>query len=63
MRTADAIKFYGSAKAVAEVLGISKAAVSRWGDVVPRGSACELQLLSADGLKVDFSLYQRKRKA
>ncbi|MGE0334451.1 MAG: Cro/CI family transcriptional regulator [Gammaproteobacteria bacterium] len=62
MLTKDAIKFYGGAPRVAEVLGISLQAVCRWGEVVPKGSACELQILSADGLKVDFTLYPNRRR-
>lgn len=35
MRTADVIAVFGSARALADFLGVSKSAISQWGDVVP----------------------------
>lgn len=35
MRTADVIAVFGSSKALAECLGVSKSAISQWGDLVP----------------------------
>lgn len=63
MRKADAIKFYKSVKRVAEVLGCRPTAVSQWPDVVPRGSAYELQVRSRGRLRVDESLYGKRRRS
>jgi DNA-binding transcriptional regulator YdaS (Cro superfamily) len=35
VRTADLIAVFGSAKALATFLGVSKSAISQWGDSVP----------------------------
>lgn len=35
MKTSTAIKLAGSAKALAGILGITQAAVSQWGEMVP----------------------------
>lgn len=35
MRTADVVAVFGSAKALADFLGVSKSAISQWGDEVP----------------------------
>lgn len=35
MYKADVIAFFGSQKATGDALGISQAAVSKWGDIVP----------------------------
>lgn len=51
MKTADAVKHYGTATRLAEVLGISGAAVSMWGDEVPLGRAYQLQVLTKGQLK------------
>lgn len=57
MRKADAIGHFGSGQAVAEALGITKGAVSQWGDVVPEGSAYKLQVITGGKLRVDQSMY------
>lgn len=59
MRTQDAITQYGSVAKLAEVLGISNQAVYQWGDVVPKGTAYRLQVVSAGALRVDPSLYPK----
>jgi transcriptional repressor of cell division inhibition gene dicB len=53
MKTSDAIQFYKSKSLVAKALGISKAAVSLWGDEVPKLRAYELERLTDGALKVD----------
>jgi predicted transcriptional regulator len=53
MKTSDVIQFYKSKSLVAKALGISKAAVSLWGDEVPKLRAYELERLTDGALKVD----------
>ena len=53
MLMSDAIKHYKSKTRIARALGIGKAAVSKWGEVVPRGWAAELHVLTKGRLKFD----------
>ncbi|WP_411684269.1 Cro/CI family transcriptional regulator [Acinetobacter indicus] len=46
MKTSDAVKAFKSKAKVASAIGISKQAVSQWGDTVPEASA--LKLLRVD---------------
>lgn len=46
MKTADAVKHFGTATRLAEELGISGAAVSMWGEEIPLGRAYQLQVLT-----------------
>jgi DNA-binding transcriptional regulator YdaS (Cro superfamily) len=59
MRTEQAVEYFGSQAAIAAALEISRAAVSKWGDVVPEGSAYKLESLTDGELKVDRDLYRR----
>ena len=43
--TADAIKFFGSAAALASALGITRSAVSQWDEHVPKLREFELRAL------------------
>lgn len=58
MRTKAAIKHFKTRAAIARALGISRAAVSKWGPVVPEGSAYKLESLTGAELKVDPALYR-----
>ena len=61
----DVLTFYGNQTRVAEVLGITRQAVSLWPEVVPNAPARELQYLTGGQLKVaDNGTYgeQRRRK-
>lgn len=51
MKKADAIKYFGSQKIIAETLGIKQAAVSQWGEEVPPLRAFQLERLSDGNLK------------
>ena len=42
MNTSDAIKAFNSKAGIAKAIGISKQAVSQWGEVVPEVSALKL---------------------
>ena len=51
MKTADVIKFFGNAAAVARALGISRAAVSAWGDTVPSTRWFEIEVKTHGAIK------------
>jgi DNA-binding transcriptional regulator YdaS (Cro superfamily) len=46
---------------VARALGVSFAAVSKWGDIVPYFSACEIERITKGALRVKRDLYSRGR--
>lgn len=53
MTTTDAIKHFGSAAKIAAALGLSKAAVSKWGKRPPRLRQFEIEAMTAGALKAD----------
>jgi len=57
MRKKDSIKYFGSVKHVAEVLGISTQAVYNWPDRVPKTSAALLYILSDHKLNLRLQDY------
>ncbi len=57
MRKSVAVKHFGTEAAVAAALEISRAAVNKWGDVVPLESATALETLSHGAVKVERSMY------
>lgn len=61
MRTQDVVKHFGSQAAVARSIGITAAAVSQWGELVPFESAYRLFLASRGELFFDPRVYDRKR--
>ena len=63
MKTSNAISHYRTQAAVAVTLGISPAAVSKWGDIVPLESALALEIVTHGALKVDRSLYPNLARA
>ncbi|RLZ06838.1 hypothetical protein EAH57_15015 [Acinetobacter sp. 2JN-4] len=48
IKTADAIAFYADAANLARCLGVSRAAISQWGECVPEVSARGLLILNPD---------------
>jgi DNA-binding transcriptional regulator YdaS (Cro superfamily) len=47
MTKKEAIKIFGSAKALADALGISEAAVSQWGHAVPELRVYQIRCIAA----------------
>jgi len=60
MRKADAIKFYGTVAKLGRALDIRPNAISMHGEILPKALACELEVITAGALRVDWSLYPRK---
>lgn len=54
----DVLVHFEKMNEVAKVLGISVAAVSQWGDIIPEKNAYRLQAITNQALKVDESLYR-----
>ncbi|HSW34691.1 MAG TPA: Cro/CI family transcriptional regulator [Steroidobacteraceae bacterium] len=63
MRTSKAIDYFKTKSAIAKALGISGAAVSKWGDVIPVESAKALEIRTNGALRVDWALYGATRRA
>ncbi|MDE2098663.1 MAG: hypothetical protein KGL39_15520 [Patescibacteria group bacterium] len=57
MKTSAALAYFKSQAKIAQQLGLSRAAINHWGDVVPLESALALETLTAGALPVDRSLY------
>jgi hypothetical protein len=53
----DVISHYGSQVKVGRALGIGKAAVNKWPDLVPRNWAAEIHFRTRGKLRFDPSLY------
>lgn len=53
MHKQDAIAYFGGVRKLAEVLGISTAAVYQWPDEVPRLRALELEMVTGGALQAD----------
>ncbi|MFM4795943.1 Cro/CI family transcriptional regulator [Aeromonas caviae] len=53
MRKHDAITHFGGVTATAKALGISHAAVVKWGDTIPQGRAYQIEVLTGGELKAD----------
>ncbi|MGL5036685.1 MAG: Cro/CI family transcriptional regulator [Aeromonas sp.] len=53
MKKQDVISYFGRAIDVADALGLSSQAISQWGETIPHGRACEIELLTGGALKVE----------
>ena len=53
MKKLDVIAYLGGVTKTAKALGISKSAVSLWGEDIPYGRACQIQLLTKGKLKTE----------
>jgi len=59
MKKQDAIKLAGSAIKLAKILGITKGAVSHWGEDIPKGREYELRYIKPEWFVVE----KQKEKA
>lgn len=59
MKTVDVIKYFGSAAALARALNCNRSAVSQWGEDVPLARQFQLQVITKDTLKADFTKPER----
>lgn len=51
MNLQEAIKFFGTKKALAEALDIGRSAISNWGDEIPPQRQYQIQIISKGKLK------------
>lgn len=61
MIKAEAVRHYGSQKKLASILGVSDAAVSRWGEIIPEKQAFRLERITEGGLRYRPELYRKGR--
>ena len=66
MRKNDVLKHFdpedGTLQSTADALGITKSAVSQWGDIIPEGMAYKIQVMTAGRLCVDPADYLKNRE-
>jgi len=62
MKTIDAVQHFGGRRQLAEVLGITRQAVEKWGTHVAEGAAYKLQFITGGKLRVMTEVYARKRR-
>ncbi|MDC9607182.1 Cro/CI family transcriptional regulator [Xenorhabdus griffiniae] len=55
----EAIKFFGSQRAIAEKLNVSDAAVSQWKEIIPERAALKLNKITNGKLKYKPNLYSK----
>jgi len=53
MNKGDVLSYFGGVAATAKALGISHAAVVKWGDTIPQGRAYQIEVLTGGALKAD----------
>jgi DNA-binding transcriptional regulator YdaS (Cro superfamily) len=63
MRKETVIKFFGSARKASSVLGISRASVSQWGEIIPEKQALRLDRETKGELKYTSALYKQVSEA
>ncbi|HBM3085062.1 Cro/CI family transcriptional regulator [Klebsiella michiganensis] len=62
MKKSIVVEFYGSQRAVAEVLGVSDQSISAWREIIPERAALKLERITKGSLKYDASLYVGRRQ-
>ncbi|MGL6351970.1 MAG: Cro/CI family transcriptional regulator [Aeromonas sp.] len=53
MKKQDAISHFGGVVQLADALNCSPQAVSQWGEIIPRGRAYQIQVLTGGKLKAN----------
>lgn len=53
MKKSDVLEYFGGAAKTASALGVTRSAVSQWGDTVPESSAYKIEVLTGGALKAD----------
>lgn len=63
MRKKDVIEYYGGSQSkAARALGLTRAAISIWPELVPLAPAYRIQVLTNNKLKVDPTLYRKAKR-
>lgn len=58
----DVIAHFGSPNAAAAAIGVTKSAVSQWKELIPRGIAYKVQVITGGKMQVNPTLYPPKKK-
>lgn len=53
MKTQEAIAYAGSSAALAELIGVTPAAITQWGDYPPDGRQLQIEKLTRKALKAE----------
>lgn len=61
MKKSEVIEAFGGPGAVADKLGISQPAVSKWPEIIPELRARQIAELKGHGIKFDPELYKAKK--
>ena len=59
MQKSDVIAHFGSMAATGRALGLTRGAISNWPELVPRGSAYQVEVVTGGKLKVDPADYDK----
>ena len=59
MKKNEVISYFGGVGKTAKALGLSHASVSGWTELIPKGRAFEIQVLTKGELKVNPALYEK----
>ncbi|QMV50931.1 Cro/CI family transcriptional regulator [Ewingella americana] len=59
MKKDDVISYFGGVSKTAKALGLSHASVSGWTEIIPKGRAFEIQVITKGAMKVDSALYEK----
>lgn len=60
MKKSDAVAYFGSSVKLAKAINVSKGAVSQWGEVIPLGRACQIELITKGKLKAQAQQEYKK---
>jgi hypothetical protein len=60
MYKADVVKFFGSVQRAAIALDRNRSTFHLMSDPLPKGVACEVEVVTCGGMRVDWTLYPRK---
>lgn len=60
MNTKEVIQYFGSQSAAARALGITRSAISQWGELVPLATAARLEKLTYGRLKLNIDSYPQR---
>ena len=62
MKKADVIAHFGGTDtSTAKALGVTRSAVWQWKDIVPERIAWKVQIITGGTLRVDPSVYEKRR--
>jgi DNA-binding transcriptional regulator YdaS (Cro superfamily) len=62
MKTADAVRFFGTKAALARALGIERQSLTRWGRTVPQRRQYELERITRGALRAQLPTPLRAAK-